>query len=275
MRAVLENERLLHGRSECCISDATKGTVILSGIGFAKTSQGSLAHLTQLDVVGSFDRQRGVSSAQDASCCTGASASSAGAFSIRGVEVHRCSRAQCLPCRNHSRQRGGQRRRLAKNVSSPTHPQAHNIDTHLPRIPIQPDLPARLSCSRPKLASARPKLTSTYRARLRRAACAAATGLLQPRIAHHDCAAAPRRLLWPVPLSLKTVRCTAAAGRGPRCVFALQIQSQGDACTGPLLSIVDAHKARMPSRDFFVFLLSCPLQVFSPHGRAGCVRAWS
>ena len=155
------------------------------------------------------------------------------------------------PCRNHSRQCGGQRRRLGKNISSAPDAstvQAHNraCRTHLPRIPIQPGLPERLSCSRPKLASARPKLASTYRMRLRRAACAAAAGLLQARIVHHDCAAAPHRLLSPAPLSLKTVRCAAAACRGPRVVFGLQIQPQGDACTGTLLSIVAERKAKMP-----------------------------
>ena len=46
--------------------------------------------------------------------------------------------------------------------------QAHNKAhrTHLSRNPIQPDLPARLRCSTPKLTSVRPKLASTYRARL-------------------------------------------------------------------------------------------------------------
>ena len=192
---------------------------------------------------------------EDASCCTGASASSTGAVTIQGVEVHRCCRAQCLPSLSKSltSARWSKERCLAKNVSSATDAstvKAHNRArrTHLPRIPIQPDLPARLSCSRPKLASARPKLASTYRMRLRRAACAAAAGLLQARIVHHDCAAAPHRLLSPAPLSLKTVRCAAVAGRGPCGSLSLQIQPQGDVCTGTLLSIVAAHEERMPSR---------------------------
>ena len=180
------------------------------------------------------------------------------------------------PCRNHSRQRCGQRRRLEKNISSAPDAPTGQTDNrarrrHLLSIPILPDLPARLGCSRPKLALARPKLASTHRARLRRATCAAATGLLQTRIAYHDCAAAPRRLLSSVPLSLKTVRCAAAAGRGPRVVFGLQIQPQGDACTGTLLFIFAAHKARMPSRappkhfpPFLPFFLPPPLLLLFP-----------
>jgi len=57
------------------------------------------------------------------------------------------------PCRNHSRQRGCQRRRLAKEIRSvpdASTVQAHNRArrTHLPRILIQPVLPSRLSCSK-------------------------------------------------------------------------------------------------------------------------------
>ena len=100
------------------------------------------------------------------------------------------------PCRNHSRQCGGQRRHLTKYHFRPASPaQANNRArrTHLSRIPIQPDLSARLR-SRPKVASARPKLASTGREQLRRAACAAAAGLLQARTEHHDRVAAPRWL---------------------------------------------------------------------------------
>ena len=82
---------------------------------------------------------------------------------------------------------------------------------------------------------------------------------------------ARRRLLSSVPLSLKTVRCAAAAGRGPRVVFGLQIQPQGDACTGTLLFIFAAHKARMPSRappqhfpPFLPFFLPPPLLLLFP-----------
>ena len=46
----------------------------------------------------------------------------------------------------------------------------------------------------------------------------AAASLLQTRSAHHDRAVAPRRLLSPAPLSLKTVCCAAAAG--PRALTA-------------------------------------------------------
>jgi len=75
--------------------------------------------------------------------------------------------------------------------------------THLSRIPIQSDLSARLR-SRPKVASARPKLASTGRAQLRRAACAAAAGLLQARTEHHDRVAAPR---W-LPARLRRAGCS-------------------------------------------------------------------
>jgi hypothetical protein len=80
----------------------------------------------------------------------------------QGVEVGRCCSAQCLrslPVEitvNH-RQLGGQRRRLAKNMSSvpdAPHMQASQQSTwhaHLQHIPILPDPPARMRCSRPKL----------------------------------------------------------------------------------------------------------------------------
>jgi hypothetical protein len=125
-------------------------------------------------------RQRGVSSAKDASCCNGASASSAGVVSIRGFEVHRCSRAQCLPSLSKSltvARSSKETSRKKNSAPDASTVQAHNRArcTHFPRIPIQPDLPARLSCSRPKLASARPKVASTYRAaqlaQLPRACC--------------------------------------------------------------------------------------------------------
>ena len=110
------------------------------------------------------------------------------------------------PCRNHSRQCGGQRRHLTKYHFRPASPaQANNRArrTHLSRIPIQPDLSARLR-SRPKDASARPKLASTFMALLRRAACAAAAGLLQARTEHHDRVAAPR---W-LPARLRRAGCS-------------------------------------------------------------------
>ena len=84
----------------------------------------------------------------------------------REVEVLRCFLLVpnvFPPCRNHSRQCGGQRRHLTKYHFRPASPaQANNRArrTHLSRIPIQPDLSARLR-SRPKVASARPKLAST------------------------------------------------------------------------------------------------------------------
>jgi hypothetical protein len=79
------------------------------------------------------------------------------------------------PCRNHSRtsvrwSKVTFRKKYQFRPASPAQAHTRARRTHLSRIPIQPDLPARLRCSRPKLASARPKLASTYRARLRRAA---------------------------------------------------------------------------------------------------------
>jgi len=143
---------------------------------------------------------------EDASCCTGASASSAGAVSIRGVKVHRCCRAQCprslskpLTSARWYKETSGKKYQFRPDVST-VHAHNRARRTHLPRIPIQPHLPARLRCSRPKLASVCPKLVSTYRARLRRAACAAAAGLLQARIAHHD-------LRWP-PARLRRAGCS-------------------------------------------------------------------
>ena len=112
------------------------------------------------------------------------------------------------PCRNHSRQCGGQGD-ISQNISSALHPQHRRTTGHvartflLSRIPIQPDLSARLR-SRPKVASARPKLASTGRAQLRRAACAAGAGLLQARTEHHDRVAAPR---W-LPARLRRAGCS-------------------------------------------------------------------
>lgn len=120
------------------------------------------------------------------------------------VEVLRCFRAQCLPSLSKSLTSvRWSRRHLTKYQFRPASPaQANNRArrTHLSRIPIQPDLSARLR-SRPKVASARPKLASTGRAQLRRAAGA---GLLQARTEHHDRVAAPR---W-LPARLRRAGCS-------------------------------------------------------------------
>jgi len=116
----------------------------------------------------------------------------------REVEVLRCFCAQCLPSLSKSLtsvrwSKETSRKKYQFRAASAA--QAHNRArrTRPSHIPIQPDLSARLS-SRPKVASARPKLASTFMALLRRAACAAAAGLLQARTEHHDRAAAPRWL---------------------------------------------------------------------------------
>ena len=79
---------------------------------------------------------------------------------LRGVRGFRC-----LPSlsKSHSSARWS-KERLAKKISSAPDPstvQAHKRArrTNLPRIPIQSDLPARMSCSRPKLASSRRVVT--------------------------------------------------------------------------------------------------------------------
>jgi hypothetical protein len=114
---------------------------------------------------------------------------------------------QCLPSLSKSLTSvRWSRRHLTKYQFRPASPaQANNRArrTHLSRIPIQPDLSAWLR-SRPKVASARPKLASTGRARLRRAACAAAAGLLQARTEHHDRVVAPR---W-LPARLRRAGCS-------------------------------------------------------------------
>jgi hypothetical protein len=124
------------------------------------------------------------------------------------VEVLRCFRAQCLPSLSKSLtsvrwSKETSRKKYQFRPASPAQANNRARRTHLSRIPIQPDLSAWLR-SRPKVASARPKLASIYRARLRRAACAAAAGLLQARREHHDRAAAPRRL----PARLRRAGCS-------------------------------------------------------------------
>ena len=89
--------------------------------------------------------------------------------------------------------------------------QAHNKAhrTHLSGNPIQPDqrtCPRGCAALHPSsLRFAPGSLRLTGRG-------SAAASLLQTRSAHHDRAVAPRRLLSPAPLSLKTVCCAAAAG---------------------------------------------------------------
>jgi hypothetical protein len=96
------------------------------------------------------------------------------------------------PCRNHSRQRGCQRRRLAKEIRSvpdASTVQAHNRArrTHLPRILISLWLALRLTERRRAACAATAGLLET---RIARHDCAQAAAGLQVRIAHHDCAAA-------------------------------------------------------------------------------------
>ena len=73
---------------------------------------------------------------------------------IRGVEVHRCCRAQCprslskpLTSARWYKETSGKKDQFRPDVATV---QAHNRArrTHLPRILIQPVLPSRLSCSK-------------------------------------------------------------------------------------------------------------------------------
>lgn len=116
------------------------------------------------------------------------------------------------PCRNHSRQCGGQGD-ISQNISSALHPQRRRTTEHVARTFLVSQ--SSRTCPRGcvldprslRLAQSSLRLRSSLRqARfdLDCAACAAGAGLLQARTEHHDRVAAPR---W-LPARLRRAGCS-------------------------------------------------------------------